>query len=66
MIAATTTALLVGLALSLPVGAVLFVLGLGIDVFYSPFPLIRGLGQVVWSGTNSSLLIAIPFFLLLG
>jgi tripartite ATP-independent transporter DctM subunit len=66
MIGATTTALLVGLALSLPVGAVLFVLGLGIDVFYSPFPLIRGLGQVVWSATNSSLLIAIPFFVLLG
>jgi len=66
MIAATTTALLVGLALSLPVGAVLFVLGVGIDVFYSPFPLIRGLGQVVWSATNSSLLIAIPFFVLLG
>jgi len=66
MIAATTTALLVGLVLSLPVGAVLFVLGVGIDVFYSPFPLIRGLGQVVWSATNSSLLIAIPFFVLLG
>jgi tripartite ATP-independent transporter DctM subunit len=66
MIGATTTALLVGLALSLPVGAVLFVLGVGIDVFYSHFPLIRGLGQVVWSATNSSLLIAIPFFVLLG
>ncbi|MFP4126171.1 MAG: TRAP transporter large permease [Alphaproteobacteria bacterium] len=66
MIAATTTVLLVGLALSLPVGAVLFVLGVGIDLFYSPFPLIRGLGQVVWSATNSSLLIAIPFFVLLG
>jgi C4-dicarboxylate transporter, DctM subunit len=66
MIATTTAALLAGLALSLPVGAVLIVLGVGIDLFYSPFPLIRGLGQVVWSATNSSLLIAIPFFVLLG
>jgi len=66
VIGTTTAALLAGLALSLPVGAVLVVLGVGIDLFYSPFPLIRGLGQVVWSATNSSLLIAIPFFVLLG
>ena len=32
----------------------------------APFPLIRGLGQVVWSASDSSLLIAIPFFVLLG
>ncbi|MEO1090233.1 MAG: TRAP transporter large permease [Pseudomonadota bacterium] len=66
MIWTTGAALLVGLALALPVGAILFVLGIGIDAFYSPFPLIRGLGQVVWSASNSSLLIAIPFFVLLG
>ena len=66
MIATTAVALLAGLALALPVGAVLIVLGVGIDLVYSPFPLIRGLGQVVWSATNSSLLIAIPFFVLLG
>ncbi len=66
MIAAVTGGLLALLALSLPVGVVLFLLGLGIDVFASPFPLIRGLGQVVWSAMNSSLLIAIPFFVLLG
>ena len=66
MIAPITGALFALLALSLPVGVVLFVLGLGIDVFASPFPLIRGLGQVIWSAMNSSLLIAIPFFVLLG
>ncbi len=66
MIGAITAALLVCLALSLPVAAVLFLLGIGVDAFYSPFPLIRGLGQVVWSASNSSLLIAIPFFVLLG
>lgn len=41
-------------------------LALGIDTFFSPFPLFRGLGQVVWSSSNSATLIAIPFFVLLG
>ncbi|MEM7567596.1 MAG: TRAP transporter large permease [Pseudomonadota bacterium] len=66
MIAPVTAALFALLALSLPVGVVLFVLGIGIDIFVSPFPLIRGLGQVIWSAMNASLLIAIPFFVLLG
>lgn len=54
------------LAFSIPVGIVLFMLGLGIDQFFSPLPLVRGLGQIVWSSSNSSTLIAIPFFILLG
>jgi tripartite ATP-independent transporter DctM subunit len=66
MIFAVTASLLGFLALSIPVGIVLFLLGFGVDQFFSPFPLIRGLGQVVWSSSNSSTLIAIPFFVLLG
>ncbi len=66
MIWAVAGALLALLALSIPVGVVLFLLGFGVDLFFSPFPLIRGLGQVVWSASDSSLLIAIPFFVLLG
>ncbi len=66
MIGTLGVSLLGLLALSLPVGTVLFLLGFGVDQFFSPFPLIRGLGQVVWSSSNSSLLIAIPFFVLLG
>ena len=63
----TITASLLGLlALSIPVGIVLFLLGFGVDQLFSPFPLLRGLGQVVWSSSNSSTLIAIPFFVLLG
>ncbi|MHA6327245.1 TRAP transporter large permease [Roseivivax sp. CAU 1753] len=54
------------LSLSIPVGIVLFLLGIGIDTFFSPFPLIRGLGNLVWSSSNSATLIAIPFFVLLG
>mgnify|MGYP001791710922 CR=1 FL=1 len=54
------------LALSIPVGIVLFLLGFGIAEFYSAFPLMRGLGRMVWSAMNSATLIAIPLFVLLG
>lgn len=54
------------MALSLPVGIVLFLLGIGVGEVYSAFPLLRGLGQVVWSASASSTLIAIPLFVLLG
>ena len=66
MIFAVTASLLGLLALSIPVGIVLFMLGIGVDQFFSPFPLLRGLGQVVWSSSTSSTLIAIPFVVLLG
>ncbi len=66
MIWSVSIALLGLLTLSIPVGIVLFLLGFGVDQFFSPFPLTRGLGQVVWSSSNSSTLIAIPFFVLLG
>ena len=66
MIGAVGSGLLIMLAASIPVAAVLFLLAFGVDYFYSPFPLIRGLGQVIWSSSDSALLTAIPFFILLG
>ena len=54
------------LSLSIPVGIVLFLLGFGIDQFFTPFPLLRGLGSMVWSTSENAALIAIPFFVLLG
>ena len=66
MIWAIAIGLLGLLALSIPVGIVLFLLGFGVDVFYSAFPLMRGLGNLVWSTSNNATLIAIPFFVLLG
>lgn len=54
------------LSLSIPVGITLFLLGFGIDRLFSPFPLTRGLGSMVWSTSDSATLIAIPFFVLLG
>ena len=66
MIGAVAAGLLGLLALSIPVGIVLFLLGFGVDAFFSAFPLSRGLGNMVWSSSNSATLIAIPFFVLLG
>lgn len=66
MIPSITLGLLVCLGLSIPVGIVLFLLGFGVDSFFTPFPLIRGLGNMVWSTSNNATLIAIPFFVLLG
>lgn len=66
MIFTVTASLLALMALSIPVGIVLYLLGIGVDQLFTPFPLLRGLGQIVWSSSNSSTLIAIPFFVLLG
>ncbi|MBF9041768.1 TRAP transporter large permease subunit [Rhodobacterales bacterium HKCCE4037] len=66
MITYVSAGLLALLALSIPVGIVLFLLGFGVDQFFSAFPLTRGLGNMVWSSSNSATLIAIPFFVLLG
>ncbi len=66
MIAYISIGLLGLLSFSIPVGVVLFLLGFGVDRFFSPFPLVRGLGDIVWSSSNSATLIAIPFFVLLG
>lgn len=66
MITYVSVGLLALLTLSIPVGIVLFLLGFGVDAFFSPFPLTKGLGNLVWSTSNNATLIAIPFFVLLG
>ena len=45
MIGSIAIGLLGLLTLSIPVGIVLFLLGFGIDAFYSPFPLDQRVGQ---------------------
>ena len=66
MITYVSAGLLALLALSIPVGIVLLLLGFGFDQFFSNFPLSRALGNMVWSSSSSATLIAIPFFVLLG
>jgi tripartite ATP-independent transporter DctM subunit len=63
----TALAILLGLlALSVPVAAALGVLGLSLSQLYSPLPLSFAMGEVAWSGSTSFILVAVPFFVMLG
>ena len=62
-----TLALLIGLlALAIPVAAVLGILGLALSALYSKLPLSLAMGEIAWGTSNNFLLVAIPFFVLLG
>src|SRR5918995_5783734 len=62
-----TLAILIGLlALAVPVAAGLGILGLSLSAIYSKLPLSLAMGELAWSTSNSFLLVAIPFFVLLG
>ena len=54
------------LALGLPVAAVLIVTGLTLDALYSFFPVGPALGELVWGGSTSFALVAVPLFILTG
>jgi tripartite ATP-independent transporter DctM subunit len=66
MIWTTLVLLLALLALSLPVAAVLGVVGLALDELYSFLPLRLGLGEIAWGASTDVILVAIPMFVLLG
>lgn len=53
-------------ALSIPVAAVLGILGLVLDQLYAFLPLYRGMGEIAWSASTEFLLVAIPLFILMG
>jgi tripartite ATP-independent transporter DctM subunit len=60
-------AILIGLlALAVPVAAGLGFLGLALSDLYSKLPLTLAIGEVAWATSNNFLLVAIPFFVLLG
>jgi len=62
-----TLAILIGLlAVAVPVAAGLGVLGLVLSTLYSKLPLSLAMGEVAWGTSNNFLLVAIPFFVLLG
>lgn len=66
MIISALLVLLSLLLLSVPVAATLIALALILAELFSPFPLINAMGDVLWSASDSFLLIAIPLFILLG
>jgi len=62
-----TLAILIGLlALAIPVAAGLGILGLVLSAIYSKLPLSLAMGEIAWGTSNNFLLVAIPFFVLLG
>lgn len=67
MIVSVAVLVLLGLlVLSIPVAAVLAVLGLALGWWFSPLPLQRAIGEVSWGTSTDFLLVAIPLFVLLG
>jgi C4-dicarboxylate transporter, DctM subunit len=58
--------LIILLALSVPVAAVLGVLGLAMNNFFAAMPLHRAMGEIVWNGSMEYILISIPLFVMLG
>ena len=62
----TVTVLLILIALSFPVAAVLGGLGLILDFTYMGGTLYKGLGVTTWENNIDFLLVAIPMFILLG
>ena len=58
--------LLVILVLAVPVAAGLGWLGLVLNQLYSPISLIVTTGEVTWSTTTSFILVAVPFYVLMG
>jgi len=62
-----TLAILIGLlALAVPVAAALGILGLALSEIYARLPLSLAMGEMAWATSNNFLLVAIPFFVLLG
>jgi tripartite ATP-independent transporter DctM subunit len=66
MIGVALAILLSCLALAVPVAASLGMLGIGLDALYSKLPLTLAMGEMAWATSNNFLLVAIPFFVMLG
>ncbi len=66
MIGFAVGAMIVLLALGLPIAIGLGLVGMGLAEFYSVLPLTRAMGEVAWSSSTGFLMVSIPLFVLLG
>src|SRR5262249_57649698 len=66
MLATALLLLVVLLALSVPVAAVMGVLGIALNTFFSVMPLHRAMGEIIWNSSSEYILIAVPLFVMLG
>jgi tripartite ATP-independent transporter DctM subunit len=54
------------IALAVPIGVALGVLGLITDRLFSTAPMTEAMGQIVWNGSRKYELVAVPLFVLMG
>jgi C4-dicarboxylate transporter DctM subunit len=66
MIGTAFGTLLVLLALSLPVAAAMGLVALVLADQFAFMPIWKAVGQIAWNASNDSVLVAVPFFILLG
>jgi tripartite ATP-independent transporter DctM subunit len=66
MLLYTITLLMVLVCLAVPVAAILGILGLSLNMLFSPLPLWLALGEVSWNASTEYTLVAIPLYILLG
>jgi tripartite ATP-independent transporter DctM subunit len=66
VIAAALTGLAVLIAAGIPVAAVLFLLGWGLQAQYAFIPMLGVLGEVSWNTSTEFILIAAPMFVMMG
>ena len=66
MIGFAVAAVIILLALGLPIAIGLGLVGMGLAEFYSVLPLTRAMGEVAWSSSTGFLMVSIPLFVLLG
>ena len=66
MLITTLVLLIVLLAVSVPVAAVMGVLGLALNQFFAVMPLHRAMGEIIWNSSSEYILIAVPMFVMLG
>ena len=66
MLITTIIALLFLILLSLPISAVLGVMGIFLDATFSSLPLSLAFGEVLWNHSRDFLLVIVPLFILMG
>ena len=66
MIAVSLLLLITILAIGIPVGASLVILALALAGIYSPFPLVKAIGETSWGASSDVIVVAVPMFLLMG
>ena len=66
MLVTALLCLIVLLAVSVPVAAVMGVLGMALNSFFSFMPLHRAMGEIIWNSSSEYILFAVPLFVMLG